>query len=69
MNDRSNVGRILTLVIEITDDNISEWIWENMKGNRSQGIEVFCIHEGDIFKQYDHFFRNDLGFDEDKYDI
>lgn len=50
----SNVGRILTLVIEIKDDEESKWIWDCHLGKTMNGIQVFCVGEGDLVKEIEH---------------
>ena len=54
---KSNIGRILTIVVEITDDKQSEWIWKNHMGDKCYGVNVFCIGEGDVYKTFEEFFN------------
>jgi hypothetical protein len=51
--ENNNNSRILTLTIKILDDAESGWIWENLKGNKSHGIDVFFISEGNMTEKLD----------------
>lgn len=43
----SNLGRILTIRVKITDPEAAKWIWDaHMHGSR-HGVEVSAIAEGD----------------------
>ncbi len=49
---KSTIGRILTIVVEITDEKESEWIWKNHMGDKCYGVDVFCIGEGDVYELF-----------------
>jgi len=44
-----DMGRVLTIQIEITDKEAAAWIWESHMGDYSEhGVYVQAIHEGPI---------------------
>jgi hypothetical protein len=70
----SNVGRILTLRVKITDHEKGESIWENhVKKDTSDlmGFRIDTIANGDVFKERDDLedllnkYRSRFGWHED----
>lgn len=49
-----NMGRILTLVLEIIDVKESEWMWSNHMGKKCYGVDIFCIAEGNLMCAEEH---------------
>lgn len=62
----SNIGRVLTLVIKITDHKEAKWIWDAHMSDSKNGVKVQTICDGDVIsKVVDKF----LEFDDDLEDV
>jgi len=51
----SNRGRILTLGVQIIDEEKAKWMWKNLggegRGTDGTGVEVFCMGDGDQMEE------------------
>lgn len=49
----SNLGRILTIRVVITDPEKAKWIWDAHMGPDQHGVKVEAIAEGDVLTERD----------------
>jgi hypothetical protein len=47
----SNLGRVLTITVKITDPEAAKWIWDAHLGEPQHGVKVTAISDGDLVEE------------------
>lgn len=56
MSEKTNLGRVLTIRVTITDPEAAKWIWDAHKeSDHKCGVRVGALFDGDLFEEHEKF--------------